>query len=117
MKIISPNLHGIIDYLVVLFLLASPNIFGFAGLLAIFTYVLGAVHLVLTILTNSDSGLFKIIPFPLHGQIEFVVGIVLIVLAFTLFNDNNAGKLFYTAFGAAVLLVWLITDYKGSKSA
>jgi hypothetical protein len=62
MRFISPKIHGVIDYLVVLFLLLSPTIFGFDGLIAVFTYALGAVHLILTLLTNFDAGLFKIIP-------------------------------------------------------
>ena len=113
MKFISPKIHGIIDYLVVVFLLASPSIFGFTGLLAYFTYALGIIHLLLTITTKYSAGLIKILPFTLHGTVEFVVGIVLIVLAYTLFNDNPAGKLYYVIFGTVVLLTWLVTDYKG----
>lgn len=115
MKFIAPKLHSFIDYLVVAFLLAAPTIFGFSGFLSTFTYVLGSVHLMLTLLTDFNFGLFKVIPLPLHGLIEFVVGIALIVLAYTLFKNDVDGKLFYTAFGAAVLLVWLVTDYNSSK--
>jgi hypothetical protein len=117
MKFISPKIHGIIDYLVVVFLLASPAVFGFTGLLATFTYALGAVHLILTILTAYSVGLVKVIPFPLHGSIEFIVGVVLIILAYTLFNDEPIGKLFYVIFGTVVLLTWLVTDYKGTETA
>lgn len=112
MKLISPKLHGIIDYLVVAFLLASPLVFGFTGLLATFTYTLAIVHLSLTVATNFQAGLIKVIPLSAHGAIELVVGIALIILAFTLFSDQSAGKIFYTAFGAAVLLVWLVSDYR-----
>ena len=116
MKFISPKIHGIIDYLVVVFLLASPTIFGFTGLLATFTYALGGVHLLLTILTAYSAGLIKVIPLALHGLIEFVVGVVLIVLAYTLFKDDVAGKLFYIVFGTVVLLTWLVTDYTGNTT-
>jgi hypothetical protein len=97
--------------------LASPTIFGFTGLLAQFTYALGAVHLILTVLTNFGAGLFKVIPFQLHGVIELIVGVALIILGFTLFSDTMTGHIFYVAFGAAVLAVWLFTDYKGEKAA
>jgi len=116
MKILSPKIHGIIDFLVVLFLLASPTLFGFTGLLAYFTYSLGIVHLLLTLLTDFSGGVIKIIPLPIHGLIELLVGVVLVVLAFTLFKDSDNGKLFYAVFGAAVLLVWLMTDYKTVKT-
>jgi hypothetical protein len=114
MKFISPKVHGIIDYLVVIFLLASPTCFGFTGLLAVFTYALGAVHLLLTVFTNYPLGVVKIIPATYHASIEALVGIVLIILAYTLFKDNTDGKLFYVIFGTVVLLTWLVTDYKGA---
>ncbi|MDB4904405.1 MAG: hypothetical protein JWQ63_3686 [Mucilaginibacter sp.] len=113
MKFISPTIHGIIDYFVVIFLLASPTIFGFTGLLAIFTYALAGIHLLMTILTDYNVGLIKIIPFHTHGFIESVVGVVLIALGYTLFNDNAAGKLFYIIFGTIILYTWLVTDYRG----
>lgn len=116
MKFISPKIHGILDYITVIFLLASPSLFGFTGLLANFTYVLGIVHLLLTVLTNYNLGLIKVIPFTFHGTIEFIVAIALIVLAYTLFDHNSAGKLYYVLLGTVFLLTWLVTDYKGTLS-
>ncbi len=115
MKFISPKIHGLIDYLVVIFLLASPALFGFTGLVATFTYALGAVHLLLTVLTNYPLGIVKIIPVSFHATIEVLVGIILIVLAYTLFKDNAEGsKLYYVIFGTVILLTWLVTDYVGT---
>ncbi|MDB5131022.1 MAG: hypothetical protein JWR02_771 [Mucilaginibacter sp.] len=117
MKIISPKIHGIIDYLVVVFLLASPSIFGFMGHAALFTYALAGVHLLLTLLTNYSAGAIKIIPLPVHGLIEFIVGLLLIIMSFTLLNNHPDVKLFYTIFGAVILVTFLITDYKGTNAA
>jgi cadmium resistance protein CadD (predicted permease) len=114
MKIISPKIHGIIDYLVVLFLFISPTVFNMAHSVAVFTYALGAIHLVLTLLTNFSAGLVKLIPLPLHGLIELVVGIALVALAFTWLKDDETAKLFYTGFGAAVLAVFFLSDYKAA---
>lgn len=111
MKIISSKLHGFIDYLVVIFLAVSPMLFGMEGFVCTFTYVLAAVHLVLTLCTNFGAGIFKIIPLNVHGYIEFLVGILLVILAFTLFKDNELGKTFYTVFGAAVFVTALLSDY------
>lgn len=112
MKFITPKVHGIIDILVVLFLLASPALFGFTGLLATFTYALAVVHLILTLTTDYNIGIVKLIPLSIHGAIEFIVGVVLIALAYTIFKDEAAGKLFYIVFGTVVLLTWLVSDYK-----
>ena len=115
MKFMSPKVHGIIDYLVVLVLLLSPTILGFTGTLAMFTYALGIVHLLLSVLTDYPMGLMKAIPVTVHASVELLVGIALIVIAYTLFKDNADGKLFYVIFGTVVLLTWLVTDYKGIK--
>jgi hypothetical protein len=112
MKFISPKIHGIIDYVFVLFLIAAPVFFGFDNFTAIFTYVLAMIYLLVTFATDFDSGIFKFISFRTHGIIELVVGIVIILLAFTLFRDTRVGKLFYICFGAAILLTWLFTDYR-----
>lgn len=113
MKFIPEKIHGIIDYFVVLFLIAAPVFFGFDSFTAIFTYALAIVHLILTLLTDFDSGVFKVVSFPLHGIIELIVGIALIILAFTLFGGSSVGKLFYIGVGAAILVTWLFTDYNG----
>jgi hypothetical protein len=115
MKFMSPKVHGIIDILVCVFLLASPIIFGFTGTLATFTYALGAAHLALTLLTDSSMGLVKIIPVSIHELVEFVVAVAVIILAYTLFDGNANGKLFYVIFGNCLLLTWLVTDYRGDS--
>ena len=116
MKFISPSIHGIIDILMVIFLLASPTLFGFTELVVRFTYALATVHLLLTLLTAYDVGIFKVIPLPLHGSIEFIVGIVLVILAYTWFRHDATGKLYYILFGTVVLLTWFCTDYKGVEA-
>jgi len=42
---INSKTHGVIDYLVVIFLWLSPSIFVLPEMTGIFTYALGGVHL------------------------------------------------------------------------
>ncbi|MEP6677236.1 MAG: hypothetical protein ABJA78_18895 [Ferruginibacter sp.] len=113
---LNSKTHGVIDYLVVVFLLLSPILFGFKGITATFTYVLAVIHLLLTITTKFELGLIKIIPFKIHGMIELIVSIALIGIAFYLGNLEGAlSRNFYLSFGIAVFIVWLITDYKTSS--
>jgi hypothetical protein len=117
MKIISPKVHGIIDYLVVLFLLASPTLFGLSHEIRLYTYALAIVHLLLTVFTNYNAGLVKVIPLPIHGFIELIVGIGLIVVAFTLLKNDMTAHMFYAGFGIAVLVVYLLSDYRNPVKA
>lgn len=114
MKFISPHIHGLIDYLSVVFFLLSPAVFGFTGLTAIFAYALGGLHLLLTVFTNFRLGIVKIVPVGVHAVIEVLTGIALIVLAWTVFKDNKQNSsLYFDIVGTVVLLTWAVTDYKG----
>lgn len=114
MKFLTPKSHGAIDYVVVVFLWLSPSIFGLSDFVSSITYVLGGIHLVLTLFTNFQYGLIKIIPFSLHGWIELVVSIILIASPWLLgFSGNAVDRIFYVSFGIAVFTTWLVTDYKG----
>ena len=113
MKFLTPKSHGAIDYVVVIFLLISPSVFGLSHFVSMITYVLGGIHLVLTLFTNFHYGLFKIIPFSLHGWIELVVSVILIAAHWLLgFGGNAVDRIFYISFGIAVFATWLVTDYK-----
>ncbi|MEP7165155.1 MAG: hypothetical protein ABI741_10685 [Ferruginibacter sp.] len=117
MRIISSRIHGILDYIVVIFLLASPMLFKMEGNLCSFTYALAAIHFLLTILTRFELGIIKIITFPLHGLIEFFVAIALILLSFWFNkNGNSLGYHYYLYFAIAILLVFILTDFKKEKT-
>lgn len=117
MKILNPRVHGYIDYLVVLYFLAAPGLFGFSGLPATIFYVLAAAHLTLTLLTAYPLGVVKLIPFPLHGGIELLVGIALVALPWTLgfANTELLARNIYVLSGAVLFVAWLITDYKTAE--
>jgi len=112
MKVISPKFHVILDYLTVIFLFASPSLFYLSDVAKNICYLLGGVHLLVTICTDFTGGLFKVIPFRIHGLIEFFVGFGLAVAAFTYFKHNNLDQTYFAALGVVVLLVFLLTDYK-----
>ncbi len=113
MKIISSKMHGILDYATVIFLLASPALFKMEAPLSTFTYALSSVHLGLTILTNFELGLIKVIPFRIHGLIEIVVALALAGVAFWFYNSGDAlGFYYYMALAIVILIVFILTDFK-----
>lgn len=110
---INSRIHGIIDYVVVVFLWASPTMFGLPETTATITYALGAIHLVLTLLTDFEVGAIKVIPFRIHGWIELAVSLLLVGVAFYLGSlEGVVARNYYLGFATAVFLTWLITDYQ-----
>lgn len=113
---INSKIHGFIDYLVVAFLWLSPTLFSLPEITSQFTYILGAIHLLLTIFTNFDLGIFKIIPFKIHGFIELAVSIILFLGAFYLGRlEGDLARNFYLGFSIAVFGTWFLTDYNSDK--
>jgi len=114
MKMISSKFHAVLDYILVILLLASPDVFGLSKTASTLVYALGVIHFLLTICTDFSGGIFKIISLKLHGLIEFFVSILLVVLAFTLFKGNLTDEIFYACLGLLILIIFTLTDYKRS---
>src|SRR5438876_208678 len=113
MKILNPKVHGVLDYVVVVLFLAAPSVFGFAGMPAKLSYGLAGVHLLVTIFTKFPLGLVKLLPFTIHGLIEFVVSFALMATPWLLgFASDLSARNFYVGTGVLFLVVWVLTDYK-----
>ncbi|WP_437581000.1 SPW repeat domain-containing protein [Sorangium sp. So ce887] len=115
MKILSPRVHGYIDYAVAALFLLAPSLFGFGGLPETLCYILGAVHVGMTLLTAYPLGAAKIIPFPVHGALEAAVAVFLVAAPWLFsFDAAASARNFYLVSGVAVGLVWLVTDYRSA---
>lgn len=112
MKVLNSKIHGAIDYIFVLFLWVSPSIFGLQEKATLLTYLLGAIHLIVTVITNFEFGLIKILPFKIHGWIELIVSFALVGVAFYLGSvEGELSRNFYFAIAVLVFLTWLLSDY------
>jgi len=114
MKVISPRVHGYLDFLTVAIFLFSPILLGLSQIPAIFAYVLAVVHLIVTLTSDFPFGVVKLIPFTIHGWIERLVGPSLIALPFIAgFANEEIARNFYIAVGLVIIVVGLLTDYQG----
>lgn len=118
MKILSPRVHGYLDYLVVAMLLLSPTIFGFVGAPAALCYVLAALQAGLTLLTAFPLGVAKLIPFPLHGAVEAVLSVFLLASPWLFgFSQMYTARDFFIASAVLLAVVWFITDYRAEEAS
>jgi hypothetical protein len=82
MKIIPTSVHGILDYIVGIALIAAPYLFGFAefgGPAVAVPTVLGIGLIVYSLITKYELGLVKILPMKLHLTIDMIAAIVLAI--------------------------------------
>jgi hypothetical protein len=117
MRFISPTLHGILDYVVVVTFAAAPSLLGFGGSAAITCWTLAGVHLLVTVLTAFPLGIVRVLPFPLHGWIELVVAPALVAIPWVLgFAGDASPRTFFVAAGVVVGVVWAVTDYRAAAA-
>jgi hypothetical protein len=116
MRFVTPRMHAPVDYLLVLLFALAPTIFGFSGTPAVLSYIIAVGYLAMSLLTAYPLSLAKIIPFPVHGYVELVLGPVLALSPFILgFSRIESARNFFIALGIAVFLAWLTTDYRAAE--
>lgn len=110
MRFVTRTIHAYLDYPVALSLMALPFVLGLgagnplAKWLAVAT---GATAFVLTLMTDHELGVFKVVPYWLHVVVDRVVGGAFILTPFA-FGFSGLDAAYYLANGTAVLLVTLL---------
>jgi hypothetical protein len=112
MRFVTRTIHAYLDYPVAISLMVLPFVLGLgagnplAKWLAVGT---GATAFVLTLLTDHELGVVKVVPYWLHVVVDRLVGAVFIAAPFALgFTGLDAA--YYWANGATVLLVTLLLN-------
>ena len=115
MKFLDPRTHGYLDYAAVAVLALAPTLFGFGGVAATICYVVAAMQLGMSLLTAYPLGVAKVIPFSVHGAIELVVAMALVVAPWLLgFSSEDAARNFFVVAGLGLFSVYLVTNYKAA---
>ncbi len=106
-SIMNKNVHAYLDYPVALGLMAMPALLGLGTtnpLAFWLSTITGIAALVLTIFTDHQLGLIKILPYKLHLAVDFLVGLAFVAAPFALgFAGLDAA--YYWVLGATVLVV------------
>jgi hypothetical protein len=112
MKMISDEIHTVLDYVTVGIFALAPTALGLAGAAAIISYALAVVHLSMTLVTDLPFSLAKIVPIKLHAIVEAVVGPVLVIGGLVLAVSTS--RIFFVAMGVIICGVWLLSSYDSS---
>ncbi|MGI4884873.1 MAG: SPW repeat domain-containing protein [Janthinobacterium lividum] len=113
MKLISPTLHGVLDYATCAFFALAPSLFNLHGAYATVCYALAGGYVVVSLLTNMPLGAVRLLPFPVHGKLELVSGFVFLASPwlFGFARQNETARNLFVAAGAVFLLVYFLTDW------
>jgi hypothetical protein len=92
--------------------LNAPMVFGFTGPAASALYWLAGMHLLMTGITDFPYGMFKVIPFRIHGALDVLGGLFLLVAPWVLgFAADGGPRNFFLATGVLGFAVIALTDY------
>lgn len=118
MKIVSMRLHGVLDYLLAAYFFLAPFLFAFTSPRAqIVSFVVGGTVLVLALLTRYPLGVLRVIPFSVHGAIEFVGAFALMAMPWIAgFQGVYPARYFFFVTGVVLFALWLFTDYKAADA-
>jgi len=116
-RFVPTAVHGVLDYIGGIGLIASPFIFRFfsmGGIAVILPMVLGAGLILYSLLTNYELGIpaLRLIPMPVHLVFDFVASAFLAVAPF-LFGYANEGLnvwLPQVIAGVAVIVLVLVSQ-------
>ncbi len=107
MNFVTKKIHAFIDYPVALALIIFPFLLGLGSsnpLALKISVTVGIAAFILTLLTDHETGVFRIIPYRLHLIVDFLVGIVFLLAPFIL-SFEGLDAYFYWLNGIAVLFV------------
>ena len=107
MKFVTKRIHAFLDYPVAIALIALPFLLGLgdSSPLAIYVSVAtGIAALILTLLTDHETGVLRVIPYKVHLIVDFLVAVVFIIVPFAL-GFEGIDAYYYWINGIAVLTV------------
>ncbi len=107
MKFVTKKIHAFLDYPVAAALIILPFILGLgnSNLLALqLSVATGIAAFILTLLTDHQLGVYRIVSYKMHLIVDFLVAVVFIIAPFV-FSFKGIDAYYYWVNGAAVLTV------------
>lgn len=118
LKVIPTNIHGVIDYLTGVALLAAPYLFGFAdGTAAQWVpTIIGLLIIGQSLMTQYELSLAKIIPMPTHLMLDAGTGVLLAASPW-LFGFADRVYLPHLIVGLMELAVVALSENRSTRKA
>jgi hypothetical protein len=118
MRVITPTAHGMFDLYVIAMFFMAPILWGMTDEPRMILWSLCLIHLIVVSCSKFSFGLVKLIPMPVHGFLELLVGLGLLVSPYLFgFSDLNNERHFFNGAAFALLVFWFLTDYSYPSTA
>lgn len=107
MKFVTKQIHAYLDYPVAIALIVLPFLLGLGSsnpLALQLSVATGIAAFILTLLTDHQTGVIKVIPYRIHLLVDGLVAVVFILAPF-IFSFKGLDTYYYWINGVAVLTV------------
>ena len=118
LRFVTRTVHAYLDYPVALALIGLPFVLGLGEANPIakwLSVVTGVAAFVLTLLTQHETGVIRVLPYPFHVAVDRLVGLVFIAAPFAL-GFGGLDAYYYWGFGATVLIVTFLLNAPNQQS-
>ncbi len=112
MRFVTRQIHSYIDYPVAISLIGTPFLLGLgtSNPLALWlSVVIGVAAFVLTLLTNHETGVIRVLPYWFHVAVDRLVGLTFVAAPFVL-GFTGIDAIYYWVNAAAVLTVTFLLN-------
>ena len=103
-QLFSRKFHAYIDYPVALGLLLMPLLLGFGSAAALLSVLTGIAALLLTAVTDHETGVVKLLPYNVHLAVDAIVGLAFLIAPFAL-GFTGLTMAYFVVVGATVIAV------------
>jgi len=106
-RFVTQKIHAYLDYPVAFALMTLPFLLGLGATNPIAMWLsvaTGVAAFVLTLLTDHETGVFRVLPYSFHLAVDGAVAIAFLA-APLLFGFKGLDALYYAGLGATVLVV------------
>lgn len=113
-RFLPTKVHGVLDYVVGIALIAAPWLFQFAnvgGAAVVIPIALGVTLIVYSLLTRYEWGLIKVLPMAYHLMIDFAAAVFLAASPFIFGFISQAANVWlpHIVVGLAVVAVVIVS--------
>ena len=116
MRFLPTAVHGVVDYLAGIVILALPWLFGWEDGAKTIMTIVGLAVIVYSLLTDYELGVVRVIPMPTHLLMDALGGIVLIVSPFIFGIDDSTTRTVMIVLGVLEIGASLVTQTVPSRA-
>lgn len=116
-RFVTRTIHAYLDYPVAAGLIVLPFVLGLGAsspIALVLAVVTGVAALILTLLTDHELGVYRVLPYAFHLNVDRLVGVTFVVAPF-LFHFTGIDAWYFWINGAAVLIVTTLHKPQGTS--